>query len=310
MSEFRHLPIMVEEVVEALTQNKEGVYLDLTVGLGGHLMALGKSLTSGAQLYGLDRDAQAIEIATTNLQELSQTTNLVNASYDEIDEIVNQFDNRSFDGILLDLGLSSMQIDDSRRGFSFQAEGPLDMRFDQEGSDETAADLINNRSEKELTDIFYRFGEERKARRLAKIIVRERQKEMILTTVQLAEIINNETPPPYQTKTLARIFQALRIAVNQELDKLELALPKIIELLNKGGRLAVLTYHSLEDRIIKQFFRNMVDGCTCPEGLAVCVCGWEPVIKIITKKAIAPKNAEIEQNSRARSAKLRVAEKI
>lgn len=310
MSETGHLPVLVEEVADNLIVSLEGAYLDLTVGLGGHLKALSLNVSEKARLYGVDRDSEALKIAADVLEDCSQLKNLICASYDEIDEVVEVFIDRTFDGILLDLGISSMQIDNAQRGFSFQSDGPLDMRFDQKSGDLTASDLINNRSENELADIFYQYGEEKRARRLAAAIVRERQKKMILTTAQLAEIIRNNSNPPYQTKTMSRIFQALRIAVNGELDKLENVLPKLVELLNDGGRLAVLTYHSLEDRIIKRFFSQMVKGCICPPDYSVCLCNKQPVFKLVTRKAIKPTKEELELNSRSRSAKLRIAEKI
>jgi 16S rRNA (cytosine1402-N4)-methyltransferase len=310
MSDDRHLPVMVNEVLEHLALKADGAYLDLTSGLGGHLKALSQKTNSAARLYGLDKDSKAVEIALENLKGISQSLKIIPSSYSNIETVIKQFEDKKFDGILFDLGLSSYQIDDPDRGFSFRYDGPLDMRFDSESVSKTAADLVNELDEDDLKDIFKDFGEERNARTIAKEIVRERQEAMILTTTQLRNIVNRVVPPPFQVKSLARIFQALRIAVNSELDQLQKTLPIIMNLLNQGARLVFLTYHSLEDRIVKHFFQNEVKGCTCPDRLAVCVCGFTPQLKIITKKAILPTKVEIDKNNRARSAKLRVAEKI
>jgi len=310
MIDYLHLPVLVDEVVGNLVTKPDGAYLDLTVGLGGHLKAISKATSSGARLYGLDRDGKAVVLAKENLKDCKQTIRLVCASYDTIDEVVGDFENKEFDGILLDLGISSLQLDDPQRGFSFRFDGPLDMRFDSDAESRTAGDLINTLSEKEIAEIIKVYGEERSAGRLARAIVRERQKEMILTTSQLSEIVKRNVKPVHANKSLARVFQAFRIAVNGELERLEEVLPKIVDILKINGRLAVLTYHSLEDRIIKSFFRKLVKGCVCPDSFDICVCGVKPTLKIITRKAIKPSETELTENSRARSAKLRVAERV
>jgi len=309
-SDSSHLPVMVTEVVEHLVTRPDGVYLDLTAGAGGHLRAFAEKSAGQARLYGLDRDQAAAAQATRNLRDLDQFRMIACSSYNRVDEVVEQFDDQTFDGILLDLGLSSTQLDDPGRGFSFRFDGPLDMRFDTESGGETAADLINRLSDGSLAEIIFKFGEERMAARLARAIVRERQKEMILTTARLSEIVRHTIRPPYQNKSLARVFQALRIAVNRELEQLSEVLPKVVALLNPGGRLAVISYHSLEDRIVKRFIQRQVKGCICPDGLAVCICGVKPSLKQITRRVLTPGAAEIESNPRSRSAKLRVAEKI
>ncbi len=301
---------MVNEIVSFLTLQKDGSYIDLTAGLGGHLKAFSENLSQDAKLFGTDRDRAAVKIAKQNLSDCPQQIVIAEAPYSTIDKILPELSVSSFDGILLDLGLSSLQIDDAARGFSFKEDGPLDMRFDPQLSGRTAGDLLNESSEKELTEIFFSYGEEKQARRIAKAIVMERQKGVMETTKQLKQIIDSVIFPPYQKKTLARIFQSLRIALNGELDELKTVLPKLVPLLNQSGRLAVLSYHSLEDRIVKRFFRQMHKGCVCPPDFAVCVCGIEPSLKILTKKALIPTSEEIEANPRARSAKLRVAEKI
>lgn len=261
-------------------------------------------------MYGLDRDPAAVEQAKRTLRNCGNLKGIACSVYGAIDSVVERFDDKTFDGVLLDLGVSSEQLDDPQRGFSFRLEGPLDMRFDRQSGGRTAADLINTLSEKRLAEIIRDFGEEKNAARLARAIVRERQKKMILTTAQLSRIVLQVARAPYQSKSLARVFQALRIAVNRELEQLAEVLPKAVSLLKTGGRIAVLSYHSLEDRIVKRFFRQKAKGCICPEELAVCVCGLEPTLKIVTAKALTPKESERRQNPRARSAKLRVAEKI
>lgn len=304
------MPVMAGEVVKLLITDPEGAYLDLTVGLGGHLKALAEALGPKARLYGLDKDPAAVEQATRNLAGCRQVKKVVRACYGDIDTVVDRIEDKTFDGILLDLGLSSPQLDDAQRGFSFRLNGPLDMRFDPQSQERTAADLINSLSEQKLAETIRFFGEERFAPQLAKAIVRERQKTVIQKTGQLARIVTETVRPPYQTKSLARVFQAFRIAVNRELDELQAVLPKAFALLKVGGRLAVISYHSLEDRIVKRFFQKEAKGCICPPELPECICNRSPRARIITKKALTPQKREKEQNPRSRSAKLRVAEKI
>jgi 16S rRNA (cytosine1402-N4)-methyltransferase len=311
MSDGRHLPVMTGEVVDHLVIYPEGAYLDLTAGLGGHLEAIAEALTEEARVYGIDKDSAALAQAQVRLSRYPQLKALVCASYVRIKDIVEEeFADNEFDGILLDLGVSSLQLDDPQRGFSFRLEGPLDMRFDPSSGAQSAADLINGLDEKELSRIIRYYGEEKNAGKIARAIVRERRTRMIRTTSQLAAIVHANTRPPHQNKSLARVFQAFRIAVNEELDSLTRLLPDAVSLLKAGGRFAVLTYHSLEDRIVKRFFQQQVKGCTCPPEFDVCVCGNEPTLKLVNRKPLTPQPDEIEQNSRARSAKLRVAERI
>lgn len=305
-----HIPVMVAPVVELLTTRRDGAYLDLTAGAGGHLRALADILDPSARLYGIDRDPEAVAAARANLAGLRQTIQIVHGSYIDAGAVVTAFADERFDGILLDLGLSSLQLDDPGRGFSFGQDGPLDMRFDPEAQGPSAADLVNTLSERQLADIIYRFGEEGRSRRLAAAIVRERQKSMILTTARLADIVRAATPGQHRTKTLARVFQAFRIAVNRELEAVESVLPTLPDLLTAGGRLAVIAYHSLEDRLVKQFFQRESKGCLCPPEVPVCVCRHEPVLKIITRRPLTADQAEVAENPRARSAKLRVAERL
>ncbi len=301
---------MVDEIVSFLIVQKDGSYIDLTAGLGGHLKAFSRHLSKDAKLFGTDRDRAALKIAKERLADCPQQIQVAEAPYSTLDKILPEFSVSSFDGILLDLGLSSLQIDDATRGFSFQEDGPLDMRFDPQLSGRMAADLLNESTERELSDIFFTYGEEKQARRIAKAIVMERQMSALETTTQLKKIIDSVIFPHHQKKALARIFQSIRIALNGELDELKAVLPKLVPLLNKSGRIAVLSYHSLEDRIIKRFFQQMHKGCVCPTDFAVCICGIDPSFKILTKKALTPTDEEIKANPRARSAKLRVAEKL
>jgi len=278
-SEVYHLPVMAGEVISSLVTDPNGAYLDLTAGGGGHLKALAESLSNKARLYGVDKDPTAVQWVEKALAGFPQFKKIIKSSFGDIASTVKQFDDELFTGILLDLGLSSRQIDDRSRGFSFQGDGPLDMRFDP-------------------------------SKRIAREIVRERQKEMIRTTRQLSDIVTGVVNPPYQNKSLARVFQALRIAVNRELEQLQEVLPAALELLTVGGRLAVISYHSLEDRLVKRFFQREMKGCICPPKLPQCVCGKTPSLRIITRKPVIPTKSEIERNSRARSARLRVAEKV
>lgn len=310
LSEFSHQPVLALEVVSFLVTKKDGAYVDLTAGLGGHLEALAQKLDKEARLYGIDKDQSALEAAERKLRDAKPRVELVKGSYGDLAHITENFRDKKFDGALLDLGLSSLQLDDVRRGFTFGDDGPLDMRFDQSAQIPTAADLVNKLNEKGLYEIIRDYGEEKRARSIAAAIVRERQKGMILTSTQLVKVVKSIARPPHQNKSLARVFQALRIAVNKELDTLKSALPRIVELLNKGGRIAVISYHSLEDRIVKHTFRDLARTCTCPPGLPQCVCNASPQLKLVTKKAVTPKSSEINSNPRSRSAQLRVAEKI
>jgi 16S rRNA (cytosine1402-N4)-methyltransferase len=301
---------MPAEVVSLLITDREGAYLDLTAGRGGHLRALAAQLGSQARLYGIDRDPTAVAESTHVLTPFVQFRKIIQAPFGELENVAAQLGEESFDGMLLDLGISSPQIDDPSRGFSFQADGPLDMRFDP-STDVTAAELINGLDQKQIAEILSTYGEERDAARLARAIVMERQKQPIATTMHLAAVVRAVVPYPHQTKSLARVFQALRIAVNHELDQLQQVLPTTLVLLKSGGRLAVLAYHSLEDRIVKRTFQDWTKPqCTCPPKFPVCVCGAKAVAKLVNRKILIPSDEEIAQNPRARSARLRVVEKL
>jgi 16S rRNA (cytosine1402-N4)-methyltransferase len=306
MDEFRHQPVLLEEAIDLINVRPGGNYVDATLGGGGHAGEILKRNGPSGKLIGMDRDPQAIEAATARLAAYRERFIAVNIRFGLMAEM-NWDRDLKIDGILFDLGLSSPQIDRAQRGFSFTGDGPLDMRMGLNGI--SAKELVNNSSEKELADIFYIYGEEQKSRKIARAIAAARTDRPIETTGQLASIVK-ETRPQMPAKTLARIFQALRIKVNDELGELEQGLSASVNMLSSGGRLAVISYHSLEDRMVKETFRRLADPCTCPPRLPACVCGQKPVVKIITKKAIVPTPRQITENSRARSAKLRAAEKI
>ncbi|HWR83931.1 MAG TPA: 16S rRNA (cytosine(1402)-N(4))-methyltransferase RsmH [Candidatus Deferrimicrobium sp.] len=305
-----HLPVMAAEVVDLLITDRSGAYLDLTVGLGGHLKALALALEPTARLIGLDKDAAAVELATRNLSEYQQVRKLIWGSYCDFDLLMAGVAQTGWDGILLDLGVSSYQLDHPERGFAFRLDAPLDMRFDPTSNAETAAALINNASEEKLREIIWTFGEERQARRIARAVIKARERDAFRTTGQLARIVTDAVPGPFQTKSLARVFQALRIAVNRELEQLQAVLPKTVKQLKTGGRLAVISYHSLEDRIVKRFFQKEAKGCVCPPKLPQCACGALPGLKILTRKALIPNAQEKAHNPRSRSARLRIAQKV
>ncbi len=301
---------MAVKVVQLLVTAADGAYIDLTTGSGGHLRVAAEALEPSARLYGIDKDPQAVARARTNLTDCPQLKQIMQASYGDLVAVAGRLEDRAFDGILLDLGLSSVQLDDAGRGFSFRYDGPLDMRYDPQSGERSAADLVNTLDVGELAETIRDFGEEKLAVRLARAIVRERQERMIRTTFDLARIVTATIPPPHRTKSLARVFQAFRIAVNRELDELTGVLPGALSLLKVGGRLAVISYHSLEDRIVKRFYQREAKGCICPPRYPVCVCGRVPQIKILTRRVVVSDASERESNPRSRSARLRVAEKI
>jgi 16S rRNA (cytosine1402-N4)-methyltransferase len=306
---------MLNEVLEGLQVKPEGIYVDCTLGGAGHSEAILKNLTGilpGGRLIALDQDPAAIAAAEIRLAPYKERVVLVRANFIVLDEILDQLDIKEIDGVLFDLGTSSHQLDEPARGFSYQHDAPLDMRMDPEQAI-TAKDLVNTLAEDELKKIIRDFGEERWASRIAAFICEGRKTQPIETTGQLVEIIKKAIPSgarrqgPHPAK---RTFQALRIAVNRELEILESSVHTAVRALRSGGRICVITFHSLEDRIIKDIYRRLAQSCTCPREFPVCVCGGRQVIKIITSRPVLPSAAEIECNPRARSAKLRIAEKI
>lgn len=305
--EFIHKPVLFDEAIDALNIKPDGIYFDGTSGGGGHSGAIASKLTSG-RLISVDQDPDAIEILHERLGKYPCVM-VVKSNFCMIKQVLSEQGISGVDGILLDLGVSSHQLDEGERGFSYKKDAPLDMRMSQEGT--SAADLVNNLSEQELSKIIFTYGEEKFAKRIAAAIVRERKNGKIETTLQLAEIVKNAIPAATRREggnPARRTFQALRIEVNGELDKLSKALDEMVECLNPGGRIAVITFHSLEDRIVKQRFAKWCSGCTCPSDFPVCVCGKKPLGQL-PFKAKAPTEEELEVNPRSRSARLRVFEK-
>ena len=312
MSEgFTHRPVLLDECIQALNIKPEGIYLDGTLGRAGHSREIAKRLTIG-QLICVDRDDAALAAAQERLAGWMDRVTLVHSNFSEIDTILGGLGLKGVDGMLFDLGVSSPQLDDGSRGFSYMADAPLDMRMDRsEGL--TAADVVNTWSREELKRILAQYGEERYAPQIAAAIVRRREDKPIATTLELVEVIKSAMPGKAlreKQHPAKRSFQAIRIAVNDELASVERMLRQAVPRLNRGGRLAVITFHSLEDRIVKNGMAAFAKGCTCPPDFPVCVCGKTPDIKLVSRKPILPTQQEIEENPRARSAKLRVAEKL
>jgi S-adenosyl-methyltransferase MraW len=311
---FEHKPVLLNECIEYLNIRADGIYVDATVGGAGHSSEILKRLGPEGLLIGIDQDAEAIEAAGQRLGKVETEGRYVlyHTNFENIRGILEKQKINSVDGVLMDLGVSSHQLDEGERGFSYQHDAPLDMRMDK-STERDAAWVVNNLSREELTRIIREYGEEKWAPRIAEFIVKYREIQKISTTGQLAEIVKAAIPAaarrtgPHPAR---RTFQAIRIAVNRELEVLEKALNETINLLNPGGRLAVITFHSLEDRIVKQTFRDRAQGCICPPDFPECVCGRKPEIRIITRKPVTASQSELEENPRARSAKLRVAEKI
>lgn len=303
-----HIPVLLDQTIALLVHDRDGKYLDGTLGGGGHSKKILETLSEKGFLLGVDRDQAAIDHAS-KLLSCYPNFKAANINFGSINELEYINFGLRFDGILLDLGVSSKQIDDSERGFSYSADGELDMRMDRD--DMTSAfGIVNNYSEKELSEIFFKYGEENRSRTIAEKITAAREKKEIKTTSELAAIISTVVSGKYRIKTLSRIFQALRIEVNNELKELESILNFSLEILNPKGRAAVISYHSLEDRIVKQFIAENSKGCKCPTDFPRCVCGNEPIIIPVTKKPVVPDENEIRANPRSRSAKLRVYEKI
>ncbi len=311
MNKYTHNPVLLDECIEALNIRPEGVYLDGTLGRAGHSREIAKRLTTG-RLICVDRDQAALDAARERLAPWMDRTTLVHSNFDRVDEILDELSLPGIDGMLFDLGVSSPQLDDGSRGFSYMADAPLDMRMDQEEG-VTAADIVNGWPQEELRRIISQYGEERYASQIAGAIVRRREDKPVSTTLELVEIIRGAMPAKAlreKQHPAKRTFQAIRIAVNDELACVERMLQRAVPRLDKGGRLAVITFHSLEDRIVKTGLAEFARGCTCPPDFPVCVCGRKPDIKLVNKKPILPSEQEIEENPRARSAKLRVAEKL
>ena len=305
--EFRHVPVLLEECIEGLDIKPDGIYCDGTAGGAGHSKEIAKRLTTG-RLISVDRDPEAVAVATERLAGLPAT--VVRGNYSELDEIFERLGLSGADGILMDLGVSSYQLDNAERGFSDHADAPLDMRMSGEGL--SARDVVNGYDEKTLARIIFEYGEEKYSRSIARRIVEARQVRPIETTLELAEIIKTGVPQKVRREKnpCKKTFQAIRIEVNAELEHLSTALDKAFDLLNVGGRLCIITFHSLEDRLVKQRFRGFCQGCVCPPDFPVCVCGRTPRGRLVTRKPIEPTERENTENKRAHSAKLRIIEKI
>lgn len=308
-----HIPVLLTEVLEYLRSKNGGVFIDGTIGGGGHTIEILKA-HKNSRVLGIDLDQTSLEKLKERLiqEGLSQRCTLVQGNYSHLQKFADQEEIGSVDGILLDLGFSSFQVDNDRRGFSFQSSGPLDMRYDS-NAELTAAQVVNSYHEKELVRVLKEFGEERFARRIAISIVRARKIKHLETTEELAEAVRQAIPVPLRFKSndnIRRVFQAIRIEVNSELENLKKALPQALSLLEPGGRLAVISFHSLEDRIVKEFFSEQAKGCVCPPEFPTCICGKSPSIRVLTRKPIEASEKEIKANSRSKPAKMRVAQKI
>jgi len=307
IAEF-HQPVLLNESSDFLITNDRGIYFDGTLGFGGHSTEFIKRLSNDALLIGTDVDTTAFNHCKKKFSDY-QNVHLYNYNFSKIDLIAKIESIDGFSGIFADLGVSSFQIDNPEAGFTFRKEAALDLRMDK-NIIITAADVVNSFSEEDLADIFFKYGEEKNGRRIARLIIEKRSMKKIGTTKDLVEIVESITPPNYVTKSLSRVFQALRIYINDELDVLKSFLQKGIDLLLPQGRMVVITYHSLEDRIVKEHFKFDASSCICPKEYPVCVCKKEKKINILTKKPVIPLMSEINLNNRARSAKLRVAERV
>ncbi len=308
---FSHRSVLLEPCMDALAIKPEGIYVDGTAGGGGHSFEIARRLTTG-RLIAIDQDEAAIKAASARLAPLGERAQVVRNNFCHVADVLDTLGIEGIDGILLDLGVSSYQLDTPERGFSYMADAPLDMRMDMR-AEKNAYDVVNGYSENDLRRILFEYGEERFAGRIASRIVQARAERPIETTGELTSLIKSAIPAAARDgghHPAKRSFQAIRIEVNSELDVIRPALEAAMKRLRPGGRMAVITFHSLEDRIVKQAFADMASGCTCPKGLPVCVCGKKPQVKVISRKPILPDEEELETNPRSRSAKLRVAEKL
>ncbi|MDD5955040.1 MAG: 16S rRNA (cytosine(1402)-N(4))-methyltransferase RsmH [Firmicutes bacterium] len=311
MTEFHHISVLLDECIRGLAIKPEGIYVDGTLGGAGHSSQIAKRLTTG-RLIGIDRDPAALQAAGERLAPYGDRVTLVHSNFSELAQVLKDLDIAGVDGILLDLGVSSPQLDDSSRGFSYMADAPLDMRMNSEDT-LTAFDVVNFWSYEDLRRILFDYGEERYAPKIASAICRKRESAPIKTTLELVDVIRGAMPAQAlreKQHPAKRSFQAIRIAVNDELGSVEKVMKDAIPCLNPGGRLAVITFHSLEDRIVKTAMAGAAKGCTCPPSFPVCVCGKKPQVQIITRKPVVSTEEELERNPRARSAKLRVCEKV
>ena len=311
MSEFHHVSVLLEECIEGLAIKPDGIYVDGTLGGAGHSSRIAAKLTTGRHI-GIDRDPVALKAAGERLSPYADRVTLVHSNFSQIAKVLDDLDIEGVDGILLDLGVSSPQLDEVERGFSYMADAPLDMRMNGEDT-LSAYTVVNSWSYEELKKILYEYGEERYAPQIASAICRRREAEPIRTTLELVDVIRSAMPASAlreKQHPAKRSFQAIRIAVNDELNSVAKVMEDAIPRLNPGGRLAVITFHSLEDRIVKNAMAGAAKGCTCPPNFPVCVCGKKPLVKLVNRKPIVSGPEELERNPRARSAKLRICEKL
>ena len=311
MEEFVHVSVLLEEAVDLLDIKPDGIYVDCTAGGGGHSSAIAARLTTG-HLYSFDQDEDAVRAASERLAPFGDRVTVIRENFRNAAATLRGMGIDRIDGATADLGVSSYQLDNEERGFSYMADAPLDMRMDRRGS-LTARDVVNNYPEEEIARILFAYGEEKFSRKIAAAIVREREAESIENTLRLSEIIKNAIPAAARNgghHPAKRSFQAIRIEVNSELSIIEPAIKELAGMLNVGGRISIITFHSLEDRAVKNAFAELASGCVCPPNFPVCVCGKKPQMKIVTKKPVLPADSELEINPRARSAKLRAAEKL
>ncbi len=310
--EFKHESVLLEEVIRGLNIKPWGIYVDGTLGGGGHSFRIAEKLTEGGRLIGIDQDRDALQAAGQRLASFEDRVTLVHENYEHMGRVLSDLCIDKIDGILLDLGVSSYQLDNPERGFSYNTDAPLDMRMDRDDNALTAREIVNTWPAEELANILRDYGEERYARAVAANIVKEREKGPLETTGQLSEIVRRSIPKKMQQRggnPCKRTFQAIRIACNRELDVLADSLDEMMERLAPGGRFCIITFHSLEDRIVKTAFRRWENPCTCPPEFPVCVCGRKPMGKCVSRKAILPSKEELEHNKRSASAKLRIFEK-
>ena len=308
--DFKHISVLYEESIAALNVRNGKLYVDGTLGGGGH--SYGILSAADCSLIGIDQDREAIKAASERLSGFGERFTAVNSNFSNIKSMLDDLNVSGIDGALLDIGVSSYQLDNPERGFSYMHDAPLDMRMNTDGG-KTARDIVNTYSAEDLTRIFYEYGEERWSKRVAEFIAERREKKPVETTFELVDVIKAAIPQRARSEgghPAKRIFQAIRIEVNDELNVLKTAIDDFTDCLNKGGRLAIITFHSLEDRIVKQAFADKAKGCICPKEFPVCVCGREPKIKIISRKPVLPSKEETERNPRSKSAKLRIAEKL
>lgn len=310
--EFSHYSVLLSECIEGLDIKEDGIYVDGTAGGAGHSREIAKRLTTG-RLIAIDQDAEAIATATERLAPYGERATVVRSNFSELDSVCEELGITGIDGLLLDLGCSSRQFDEPMRGFSYQhPEAPLNMRMDDRNP-LTAATVLNTYSEEELKRILWIYGEEKFSGRIARLIIEEREKKPLETTGELVEIVKRAIPAKAREgghHPAKRTFQAIRIAVNGELDVIAPAIEAAAKLLNPGGRIVIISFQSLEDRIVKETYKSLTEGCTCPKTLPICVCGKKPILKLVNRKPILPSERELMENPRSRSAKLRIAEKL